>query len=120
MAPSFLSSGSKKVNPVKHFEIRYAGPQSALLPSACLQSLRHRPDESNLVLRGSREEAPSVLLRGTLVLCLSQPLRIQGIRLRFTGEKRIGYAERYTLQWLRLGTHTCAAASTTLVRGRIM
>ena len=46
--------------------------------------------ESNLILRGNADEASSVLLKGTLVLCLSEPLRIQGIRLRFTGEKRLG------------------------------
>lgn len=51
----------------------------------------HRPDENNLVFRGPKEEASSVLLKGFLVLCLSEPLRIQGLRLRFTGEKRVGY-----------------------------
>lgn len=57
-----------------------------------LQSLTvlNRLEESNLILRGTADEASSVVLKGTLVLCLSEPLKIQGIRLRFTGEKRLG------------------------------
>ncbi|KAL8920538.1 MAG: hypothetical protein Q9172_004465 [Xanthocarpia lactea] len=47
-------------------------------------------DQNTLVLRGNEEEASSVLLRGTLVLCLAEPLRVQNVRLRFTGERRVG------------------------------
>ncbi|KAL9128525.1 MAG: hypothetical protein Q9217_002821 [Psora testacea] len=71
MAPSLFSHNNREASAVKYFEIRL--------------------DESNLVLRGSEDEASSVLLKGTLVLCLSEPLRVQGIRLRFTGEKRVGW-----------------------------
>ena len=49
-----------------------------------------RLEESNLILRGTEDEASSVVLKGTLVLCLSEPMRIQGIRLRFTGERKLG------------------------------
>lgn len=51
-----------------------------------------RLNESNLILRGSEDEASSVVLKGTLVLCLSESIRVQGIRLRFTGERRLGSA----------------------------
>ncbi|KAL6714581.1 hypothetical protein ACLMJK_008006 [Lecanora helva] len=73
MAPSLFGSNSRDIGSVKYFEIRL--------------------DESNLILRGNADEASSVLLKGTLVLCLSEPLRTQGIRLRFTGEKRIGWSQ---------------------------
>lgn len=49
-----------------------------------------RLDESNLIFRGTEDEASSVVLKGTLVLCLAEPLRIQGIRLRLTGERKLG------------------------------
>ncbi|KAI4143628.1 MAG: hypothetical protein LQ341_002867, partial [Variospora aurantia] len=48
-------------------------------------------DQSTLILRGNEDEASSALLKGTLVLCLSEPLRAPSIRLRFTGEKRAGW-----------------------------
>ncbi|KAL8783001.1 MAG: hypothetical protein Q9213_004958 [Squamulea squamosa] len=47
------------------------------------------PDQSTLVLRGNEEEASSVLLKGTLVLCLAEPLKVQNVRLRLTGERRV-------------------------------
>lgn len=47
-------------------------------------------DQSTLLLRGSPAEAASVLLKGTLVLCLAASLKVQSIRLRFTGERRVG------------------------------
>ncbi len=50
---------------------------------------RYRLDENPLVLRGAPYSASGVLLRGTVVLCLSEPLRIQGLRLRFIGERRL-------------------------------
>ncbi|KAL9631227.1 MAG: hypothetical protein Q9164_006002 [Protoblastenia rupestris] len=71
MAPNLFSSSNREASAVKYFEIRL--------------------DESNLTLRGTEGEASSAILKGTLVLCLSEPLRVQGIRLRFTGEKRVGY-----------------------------
>ena len=89
MAPSFLSNGARDGNAVTYFEIRYH--LNAPLPVKLPLTIIHRPDENNLVFRGPKEEASSVLLKGFLVLCLSEPLRIQGLRLRFTGEKRIGY-----------------------------
>ena len=51
-----------------------------------------RLNQSNLILRGTEYEASSVVLKGTLVICLSEPIRIQNIRLRFTGERRLGSA----------------------------
>ena len=46
-------------------------------------------DRSTLVLRGNAEEASSVLLKGTLVLCLVEPLKVQNVRLRFRGERKV-------------------------------
>jgi len=66
-----------------HYHYHKHGPPLILLP-------RSRLDESNLILRGTENEASSVILKGTLVLCLSEPLRIHGIRLRFTGERKLG------------------------------
>lgn len=54
----------------------------------------YRVEDSNIILRGTEQEAPSAILKGTLVLCLSEPLAVKGIRLRFTGERRLAYALR--------------------------
>ncbi|KAI4186585.1 MAG: hypothetical protein LQ346_005656 [Caloplaca aetnensis] len=62
--------GNSHIN-VKYFEIRL--------------------DQSTLILRGNEDEASSAILKGTLVLCLSEALKAQSIRLRFTGEKRVGW-----------------------------
>lgn len=51
--------------------------------------LASRLDQNNLIFRGGGDEASSTLLRGSLVLCLSDSLRLQCLRMRFTGEKRI-------------------------------
>ncbi|KAL8700180.1 MAG: hypothetical protein Q9224_001084 [Gallowayella concinna] len=67
MPSRFFGAGSS----VKYFEIRL--------------------DRSTLILRGNAEEAASVLLKGTLVLCLAEPLKVQSVRLRFTGERRVGW-----------------------------
>ncbi len=90
MAPSiFGGSNSRETCSVKYFETRYTLID---LPreydSDYFETLRL--EESNLVLRGTEDEASSVVLKGTLVLCLSEPMRIQGIRLRFTGERKLG------------------------------
>lgn len=93
MAPSFFGSSSRETsNSVKYFEIRWLHIL-AKLPRPLLTLIsRYGLNESNLILRGSEYEASSVVLKGTLVLCLSDPIRIQGIRLRFTGERRLGSA----------------------------
>ena len=65
-----------------------------------------RLDESNIILRGSEEEAPSAILKGTLVLCLSEPLQIRGIRMRFTGEKRLAYVMNRTVSFSMSATLT--------------
>ncbi|KAL8693074.1 MAG: hypothetical protein Q9218_002038 [Villophora microphyllina] len=50
-----------------------------------------RLQQSTLVLRGNAEEASSVHLQGTLVLFLTEPLKVQSLRLRLTGEKRVSW-----------------------------
>ena len=93
MAPNFFGGSNRDVTSVKHFEIRYIVASHNLeVTDPVLTGHNSRLDQSNLTLRGTPDEASSVLLKGTLVLCLSEPLRIQGIRLRFTGEKRLGLA----------------------------
>ncbi|KAL8896921.1 MAG: hypothetical protein Q9192_002831 [Flavoplaca navasiana] len=62
---------------------------AASLPKAVTDTIHALSlDQSTLVLRGIAEEASSVLLKGTLVLCLVEPLKVHNIRLRFTGERR--------------------------------
>ncbi|KAL1990050.1 hypothetical protein VTN49DRAFT_6631 [Thermomyces lanuginosus] len=48
-----------------------------------------RLDDRYVVFRGNEHEAASALLRGTVVLCLVEPLTIKHIRLRLTGMSRI-------------------------------
>ncbi|KAL8941322.1 MAG: hypothetical protein Q9216_002307 [Gyalolechia sp. 2 TL-2023] len=79
-------------------------------------------DQSTLVLRGSEDEASSVLLKGTLVLCLSEPLRVQSIRLRFTGEKQIGWglASNHTKKHEVFVRHSWEFVHTGAKRGDIL
>lgn len=49
-----------------------------------------RLDDDYVVFRGSEAEAASAHLKGTLVLCLSEPLSIKRIKLHLTGVSRIG------------------------------
>lgn len=93
MAPSIFGGGNgRETCSVKYFEIRYTLME---LRRECEHGCTNyfetlRLEESNLILRGTEDEACSVVLKGTLVLCLSEPMRIQGIRLRFTGERKLG------------------------------
>jgi hypothetical protein len=48
-----------------------------------------RLDDDYIIFRGSEHEASSAHLRGKLILCLSEPLRVQGITLRLTGVSKI-------------------------------
>ena len=83
--PSIFSSGHKETTSVKHFDIRYAG--SFWCEKHAVNKIRL--EDSNIIFRGSETEAPSAVLKGSVVLCLSEPLQIKGIKLRFTGEKRV-------------------------------
>ena len=103
MALSFLTS-SGNASSVKYFEIRYT---AIPFPASSFQIVKSiwlvtnlsrlcRLEESNLILRGNGDEASSALLRGMLVLCLSEPLKVQDIHMRLRGESRIGLV-RFTI-----------------------
>ncbi|KAJ6095729.1 HECT-type ubiquitin ligase-interacting protein creD [Penicillium sp. IBT 16267x] len=68
MALSFFSGGGSASN-AKYFDIRL--------------------NEDYIVFRGGEHEAASAHLKGTLVLCLSEPLAIKHIRLELTGMSRV-------------------------------
>ncbi|OQD67209.1 hypothetical protein PENDEC_c042G06373 [Penicillium decumbens] len=68
MALSFFSGGGSASN-AKYFDIRL--------------------DDDYIVFRGNEHEAASAHLKGTLVLCLSEPLAIKHIRLQLTGMSRV-------------------------------
>ena len=52
-----------------------------------------RLEANPIFLRGAYNVASDVLLQGALVLCLSEPLHnVRSIRLRFTGDKKMKYA----------------------------
>ncbi|KDB24584.1 hypothetical protein H109_03553 [Trichophyton interdigitale MR816] len=70
MAPSFFS-GPGSSSHAKYFDIRL--------------------DEPYIVFRGNEEESASAHLKGTLVLCLSEPLTIKHLRLHLTGMSRISW-----------------------------
>jgi hypothetical protein len=67
-ALSFLSGGGI-ASSAKYFDIRL--------------------DDQYVVFRGGEHEAASAHLRGTLVLCLSEPLTIKHLKLSLTGMSRI-------------------------------
>jgi arrestin-related trafficking adapter 4/5/7 len=47
-------------------------------------------DNETVVLRGVESEASSQLLRGAIVLCLPAALELESVRLRMTGQLKIG------------------------------
>ncbi|KAL1959150.1 hypothetical protein VTO42DRAFT_2655 [Malbranchea cinnamomea] len=50
-----------------------------------------RLDDDYVVFRGNEVEASSAHLKGTVVLCLSEPLTIKHLRLRLTGVCRVSH-----------------------------
>ncbi|KAJ5460731.1 HECT-type ubiquitin ligase-interacting protein creD [Penicillium daleae] len=68
MALSFFS-GTGSASNAKYFDIRLT--------------------DEYIVFRGGEHEAASAHLKGTLVLCLSEPLTIKHIRLQLTGMSRV-------------------------------
>jgi hypothetical protein len=95
MALGFLS-GAGSANNAALFEIRYVrnarlsrGRYSAVPDRWLTVSSPSRLDSNALVFRGQGDEATGALLKGTLVLCLSQPLKFSNIHMRFTGETKL-------------------------------
>ncbi|KAK2797084.1 hypothetical protein FQN51_008856 [Onygenales sp. PD_10] len=74
MALSFFSNGGSASH-AKYFDIRL--------------------DDSYIVFRGSEHEAASTLLKGILVLCLSEPLAIKHLKLHLTGISRIWWVHTF-------------------------
>lgn len=70
MALSFLS-GTGNASHAKYFDIRL--------------------DEPYVVFRGSPDEAASAHLKGSLVLCLSEPLSIKHVKLHLIGMSRVSW-----------------------------
>ncbi|CAI7638347.1 unnamed protein product [Penicillium pancosmium] len=68
MALSFFSGGGSASN-AKYFDIRL--------------------NDDYIVFRGNEHESASAHLKGTLVLCLSEPLAIKHLRLHLTGMSRV-------------------------------
>ncbi|KAJ6151891.1 Arrestin-like N-terminal [Penicillium chrysogenum] len=68
MALSFFSGGGS-ASSAKYFDIRL--------------------NDEYIVFRGGEHEAASAHLRGTLILCLSEPLTIKHLRLQLTGMSRV-------------------------------
>jgi hypothetical protein len=65
-------------------------------PSAmsCELTVNCRLESDVIVLRGPESEASSQILRGVLVLCLAQPLKVEDVHLRLTGQCRVGYVSQ--------------------------
>ncbi|KAK3186277.1 hypothetical protein K4F52_005041 [Lecanicillium sp. MT-2017a] len=55
-----------------------------------------RLEQDFIVFRGSDHESAGQILKGVIVLCLGQPLRIEDIHLRLTGTHRISWADPKT------------------------
>ena len=44
-----------------------------------------------MVFRGNEHESSGQLLKGTVVLCLAAPLKVEDVHLRLTGTVHMGY-----------------------------
>ncbi|KAM7207440.1 Arrestin (or S-antigen), N-terminal domain containing protein [Naviculisporaceae sp. PSN 640] len=53
-----------------------------------------RLDNDFIVYRGSEHESSCQLLKGTVVLCLVQPLKVEDIVLRLTGDLRLNWTDQ--------------------------
>lgn len=56
-------------------------------------------NDEYIVFRGNEQEAASAHLKGTLVLCLSEPLSIKHIRLQLTGMSRVWYVISFLISY---------------------
>ncbi|KAK2733389.1 hypothetical protein FQN57_002146 [Myotisia sp. PD_48] len=70
MAPSFFG-GSGSASQAKYFDIRLVEPY--------------------IIFRGNNQEAASAHVKGTLVLCLSEPLTIKHLKLHLTGVSKVSW-----------------------------
>ncbi|KAI1275494.1 arrestin [Xylaria sp. FL0933] len=52
-----------------------------------------RLDNEFVVFRGSEHEASGQLLKGVVVLCLKEPLKVEDVHLRLTGQCRIAWLD---------------------------
>ncbi|TGJ88422.1 hypothetical protein E0Z10_g364 [Xylaria hypoxylon] len=52
-----------------------------------------RLDDEFIVFRGNEHEASGQLLKGVLVLCLREPLKVEDVHLRLTGHCRIAWLD---------------------------
>ncbi|KAI2633338.1 arrestin domain-containing protein [Xylaria nigripes] len=56
-----------------------------------------RLDKEFVVFRGSGDEASGQLLKGVVVLCIKEPIKVEDVHLRFTGQSRLAWLDaRYT------------------------
>lgn len=76
-------------NSASLFEIRLVHARSFRGEQRINRSYRLESDV--IVLRGAENEASSQILRGVLVLCLAQPLKVEDVHLRLTGQCKVGY-----------------------------
>jgi len=57
-----------------------------------------RLDEDFIVFRGNEHESSGQILRGSVVLCLSSPLKIEDVHLRLTGTLHYGWTDSRVAQ----------------------
>jgi arrestin-related trafficking adapter 4/5/7 len=58
--------------------------------SSDVLTLTYRLENDFIVFRGNDHESSGQLLKGTVVLCLPAPLKIEDIHLRLTGTLHFG------------------------------
>ncbi|EPE35187.1 E set [Glarea lozoyensis ATCC 20868] len=56
-----------------------------------------RLDSDIIVLRGDENDASSQLLKGTIVLCLPQSLKVEDVHLRMTGQLKAGWTVQQSM-----------------------
>lgn len=70
-------------------------------PSLANHRMGDSLDNDFIVFRGNDHEAAGQLLKGTVVLCLSSPLKIDNIHLRLTGTVHYTYVCKSGWFWER-------------------
>lgn len=87
MALSFLAGGGSASH-AKYFDIRWVRSHDHIA-SAVADTSTRRLNDDYIVFRGDEDEAASAHLKGTLVLCLSEPLSIKHLKLHLKGMSRV-------------------------------
>ncbi|KAL9110456.1 MAG: hypothetical protein Q9227_005000 [Pyrenula ochraceoflavens] len=85
-----IFSGQGHASNAKYFDIRFIHSKPRLRRLRLI-SFNCRLQDDYIVFRGNEQEASSAHLKGSVVLCLTEPMTVKYIRLTLTGISRVSW-----------------------------